>query len=236
MRWNMNDLDEAGANFQRGLEAATEADDRALGAYLVGCLACKPFFRENPVERLRLLDGTTYGFQRSDATPRTQAWLANLEAGGHALSGRRDLYDRAVSQAEELLARADAEEFARRPRIAFFDRPYFAEEQAASLIHLGRPSEARQVLEPLLTGPDPVRERIRLWMLVDLAAIYALEGEGEEAARVGIQALGRAVELRIEPILRCVQGLPDELGGGRQTAAGRELEERLRDAALRLAS
>ena len=57
----------------------------------MGSLACRPFYRENPAERLRLLEGRSYGLATVDATPNTQAWLANLEAGGHAFFSIRGL-------------------------------------------------------------------------------------------------------------------------------------------------
>lgn len=60
---------------------------KAVGAYLVGSAACQPAFKESPSARLRQLDGETFGFKRSDASPATRAWRDTLEAEAHALNG-----------------------------------------------------------------------------------------------------------------------------------------------------
>jgi hypothetical protein len=83
----MEDRRAAAAYFRAGIEAAQEADDRALGAYLVGSSCVQPAYRERPVARLRRLQGQTFGFQTFDANPSTRAWLITLEAEAHALAG-----------------------------------------------------------------------------------------------------------------------------------------------------
>ncbi len=77
----------AAAYFRAGVEAAQEANDRALGAYLVGSSCVQPAYRERPQARLRRLQGQTFGFQTFDANPSTRAWLITLEAEAHALAG-----------------------------------------------------------------------------------------------------------------------------------------------------
>jgi tetratricopeptide (TPR) repeat protein len=223
--WNLDDLDGAGAYFRTGLQAAQEAEDAALGAYLVGSLACRPFYRENPSERLRLLEGRSFGFSGAQASPNTQAWLANLEAGGHAL--RRDLagFEAASDRAAELLSLPDLEEAGRRPRLEFFDRAYFAEEQAACFLRLGQPGRASQVLEAALPHAEG---RIRLWMLVDLASAHADEGQPEQAVGAAEEALAGAWDAGLQPVLHCVRDLLSELRPYRQLPAVQQLAERLR--------
>jgi transcriptional regulator with XRE-family HTH domain len=84
LTWDLEDRKAAGAYFRTGIQAAQEADDRALGAYLVGSSCVQPAYRERPPARLRRLEGHTHGFARADATPSTQAWLVTLEAEAHA--------------------------------------------------------------------------------------------------------------------------------------------------------
>jgi transcriptional regulator with XRE-family HTH domain len=207
LKWNLDDGPGAAAYFRSGLEAAKEARDRPLGAYLVGCMACQPFYRESPDARLRTLTGTTFGFQAKDATPSTAAWLANLEAGAHALNRDGDRYLQAIQRAESLLSQPDADEETRRPRAGFFDLHYFAEEQAASLLRLEQAEEARTVIEQTLARLDSGRTKMRLWLRTDLAAVYALEDQPEEACRVGLETLADAAELGIQPIVRSLRGL-----------------------------
>jgi hypothetical protein len=205
--WNADNGLGAAAYFKSGLEAAREAHDRPLGAFLVGCMACQPFYRESPEQRLRTLTGTTYGFHAKDATPSTAAWLANLEAGAHALMGHGDSYLRAIRRAEALLSQPDADDQMRRPRAGFFDQPYFAEEQAASLLRLEEAKEARTLIEQTLATLAPGRTKMRLWLTTDLAAVYAMEDQPEEACRVGLRALADAAELGIQLIVRSLRGL-----------------------------
>jgi hypothetical protein len=80
LTFDLEDRRAAGAYFRAGIQAAQEADDKALGAYLVGSSCVQPAYRERPYARLRRLEGRTHGFTRGDANPTTQAWLVTLEA------------------------------------------------------------------------------------------------------------------------------------------------------------
>src|SRR5262249_53369932 len=72
LRWILDDQPVAQSYFRVGLEAAREANDRDLGSYLVGCAACRPFYREDPRERLSWLDSSPYGFAAAGAGAPTQ--------------------------------------------------------------------------------------------------------------------------------------------------------------------
>lgn len=229
LRWNLDDLDGASRYFRAGLAAAREGDDDALGAYLVGCIACRPFYREDPNARLRLLEGSSHGYSPADATPATQAWLANLESGGYALLGDFDRYAAAADRAAELLAGPDADEGDRRPRLTTFDPAYFAEEQAACLLRLSRPADAQRVLDG---GLAEATGRIRLWMLVDLACANAAMDAPEPAAAAAEEALLGAWDAGVEPVLHCVRDLLEgELQPYRSLPTIQELEERVRSVA-----
>jgi hypothetical protein len=224
LHWNLDDLDNAANYFRTGLKAATEANDHALGAYLVGSLACRPFYQENPDQRLHLLDGRTFNFTASDATPNTHAWLANLVAGGHALRGDFKRFAIASDTARELLYRADANSDRQRPRLTFFDDAYFAEEQAACFLHLNRPADAQAVLQDALPN---AQGRIRLWMLVDLATAFVRDHRPEQAALTGDEAFIGAWNAGVEPVLRCVHELSADLHPYQQLDAVQQLRERI---------
>jgi hypothetical protein len=191
---------------------------------LVGSLACRPFYRENPANRLSLLEGRTFGFTAVHATPNTQAWLANLEAGGHALSRDVSSFEAASDRALELLSHRDADEDVRRPRLPFFDHAYFAEEQAAGLLRLGQPGKAGEVLEANLST---AQGRIRLWMLVDLASARARDGQPEQAVQAAEEAFTGAWDAGVEPVLHCVRDLLAELSPYRRLPAVQQLTERV---------
>ena len=60
LAFDMEDRRAAAAYFRAGIEAAQEANDRALGAYLVGSSCVQPAYRERPQARLRRLRGQTF--------------------------------------------------------------------------------------------------------------------------------------------------------------------------------
>jgi hypothetical protein len=224
LKWDMGDFGGAGRYFQSAMRAAKEAGDKPLGAYLVGCLACQPFYREDPEVRLRSLREQIDGFAAADASVHTRAWLFTLEAGAHALSGDADRFKRASDQAEALLQHPDAGSPRRRPRATFFDHAYFVEESAAGWLRLGRPDAARAVLQSEL---DDARGRIRLWMLADLAVAHASAGDATEAAVYGSRALTGAQSGGIEPILVSLRGLATDLGRHGHIPAVQEFTEQL---------
>src|SRR5215208_4071444 len=145
----------AAGYFRVGIEAAKEANDRALGAYLVGSSCVQPAYRERPYARLRRLEGRTFGFARSDASPSTRAWLATLEAEAHALAGDTSNCLRVFDEAEAAMSRAGGEDESRRPRFAFFDPNRLTGERGVALARLGQPDAAQDMLAPALASLDP---------------------------------------------------------------------------------
>jgi hypothetical protein len=62
--------------FRTGLEAAREAGDTRLGAYLLGGAACTTSHREHPEQRLATLSYHGFGFNQTDGTPDVRSWLS----------------------------------------------------------------------------------------------------------------------------------------------------------------
>ncbi len=199
LRWNLGDFGGAHGYFRAGIDAAREADDGALGAYLLGSLACEPFYRESPARRLQLLSGA------AAATPHTAAWLFTLEAGAYALQGRLRDFQAAADRAKELLLQDDERQ---RPRAPFFDGVYLAEEEAAGYLRLNMPGTARELLQQVL---DNGQGRMRLWLELDLAYAAAEEGEPERACRHAMRTLSTAQSTAVEPVLENLRRLPEAL-------------------------
>jgi hypothetical protein len=141
-----------------------EADDKALGAYLVGSSCVQPAYRERPYARLRRLEGRTHGFTRTDANPSTRAWLVTSEAEAHALAGDERSTLRALDEADTAMNQAGEEDTSRRPRVAFFNRTYLMGERGVALARLEQPEAAQEVLEDALLSlePEAVKTRPRL--------------------------------------------------------------------------
>jgi hypothetical protein len=224
LRWNVDDQAGAAWYFGIALDAAREGGDRALSAYLAGSAACQPPYREAPRHRLDQLQAVAW----SDATAATRVWLAAKEADAHALLGDADACLRALDRAEGALDEASREQAPPRPRFDSIDGTWLQGERGASLARLGRTAEARQILEAVLDRLDDESERDRLWLGTALASTYVQDGEPEEACRIAGAVLERAAGMGLDPVMRVVEGLYEQLGAlGPRPALG-DLAERLR--------
>jgi transcriptional regulator with XRE-family HTH domain len=230
LRWNLDDAEGASAYFRAGLRAAHEADDRALGAYLAGAVACRLPPRQDPEGSLRLLTGGTMGYVQADASPATRAWLAAKEADAWAHLGHQAGCMRALERAGEIVERLDDDERGR-PRFTVVDRAWLAGERGASLARLGHLEEARTVLQPVLAALGPTSERDRLWLLSALAGAHADSDQPEEACRLAHAALAGAARMHLAPVIQLVRAIRARLERHRLCHAVQELDEHLRAAA-----
>ncbi|HSR25043.1 MAG TPA: helix-turn-helix transcriptional regulator [Candidatus Eisenbacteria bacterium] len=230
LRWNLDDPGGASACFRSGLRAAREAGDRALGAYLVGAIACRLPGHEAPAITLSLLGGRAFGLGQADASPATGAWLAAKEAGAWAQLGREDSCLRALDRAAEIVERLPGagHEDVSRPRFTTIGRTWLAGERGVSLARLGHVEEARAILRPVLASLGPTSERDRLWLLAALAGVHAELGEAEEACLLARSALMGASRMHLSPVVRLVAGLRPRLERHRRSLAVQELDEHLR--------
>jgi tetratricopeptide (TPR) repeat protein len=228
LAWDIEDRPAAAGYFRVGIDAAKEANDRALGAYLVGSSCVQPAYRERPYARLRRLEGRTFGFARSDASPSTRAWLATLEAEAHALAGDTSNCLRAFDEAEATMSRAGGEDEWRRPRVTFFDRNYLAGERGVALARLGQPDAAQEVLAPALASLDPSVVKTRPRLLAALATAHVQQGDVDRACELGAEALGIAAQQEVQPNLQDVRKLRLDLEPWRDSQAVKDLDEQLR--------
>lgn len=227
LAFDMEDRRAATAYFRAGIEAAQEANDRALGAYLVGSSCVQPAYRERPQARLRRLQGQTFGFQTFDANPSTRAWLITLEAEAHALAGNERAAPIALDAADTAMASAAEEDNARRPRAAFFSPARLIGERGVALARLQRPQAAQQVLESALASLDPEVIKTRPRLMAALATAHVRQGNIDEACRLGSEALDLAARQQVAPNLQDVRRLRMELEPWRKTRAVRELDDQL---------
>jgi len=226
LRWDQGAFEEADAYFGAGLVAAREAGDRAIGAYLIGCLADRPFNREKPDRRLEMLAANPMGFcNASDATPVTRAWLYGLEGGAYALLGRRDDFQRVQERAGELLATSYDPDEERRPRVPFYDKVMRAEQLSAGLDRMGDFRGAREVLEDVA---HLGKGRMAMWLDLDAAYAAFHDAEPELGVEYARKALGAASSAGVKPILDYLHGLQPELRIYAQEPSVRGLMDDLR--------
>jgi len=227
LHWNLGDSSRAGAYFHSAVQAAREAEDRALGIALVGSAACQSCGPNEPQTRILKLQGT-HDFGLADATPSNRLWMTAKEADAYALLGRDDECRRALDRAEGILALVEAEGEERRPRYMALNANWLAGEQGASLAKLGRTEEARGLLLSALASLGPGGERDRSWLTLALATTYQKEREPEEAAWMARVAYTRASKINLEPVLALVRELVDDLMTMGDCVAVRELDQEIR--------
>jgi transcriptional regulator with XRE-family HTH domain len=235
LRWNLDDAEGAFRYFRAGLRAAREAEDRALGAYLVGAIACHLPRRADPQHSLDLLTGRPHGFGQADASPATRAWLAAKEADAWAQLGQERACRRALERADELveqIERRGIDDQGCRPRFTVIDRGWLAGERGASLVKLGHVDDAQAILRPVVASLGPTTERDRLWLLTALATAHVELDDPEEACRLARAAALGAARMHLAPVLDLVKGVRRRLERHRRNLAVQELDHELRALAL----
>lgn len=225
--WDTTDRAPAADYFRTGLEAAREAGDSALGAYLMGSAACQPSHSEDPERRLRLLAGPSFGFHASDASPETGAWLATLEAEAHVLGSNESAVFRALDDADTAIASPRRAAIEPRPRVSFFDSARLRGERGLCLARLGRASEAQTLLAPALADLSPANLKTRPRLLTALAMAHVQREDIDEACRLGSEALSLARSQAVETNLQDVRALRWRLERWADSPAVRHFDEQL---------
>jgi transcriptional regulator with XRE-family HTH domain len=217
---------QARAYVRTALEAAREAGDSALGAYLMGTMSVVDHPKDEAAQRLRYLSARPFGFDPSDATPTTQAWLEGLQAEAHSMLGHEADALRSLEAAVTEWARPADDRLAR-PRVAFFDAPRLAGEQGICLARLGHAGQAQGVLTAALADLDRHQQKSRGRLLIALASTQLQQGDVDEACRLAETALDEAVGLGVQPNVQDVVSLRRQLEPWRDRRGVRDLDERL---------
>lgn len=215
LSWQADDAEEASTWFQSGIDAASEADDRPLGAYLVGCLATQPRYRETP--RLRLERLTSQGrFQQTWAAPPTRAWLTTMEGEAHALMGEDGAALEAMDRARQIVVAEGVTSGGSRPPVtssfgAFFNADYLTAEEAVVRASLGHHAEVVAILEPLLGSVEPDRRKNWFWLYPALASSHIELGNVESACRLALETVRGATTMQVATNLPLVRRVRREL-------------------------
>nr|WP_313896307.1 hypothetical protein [Streptomyces sp. YIM 98790] len=199
--------------FVLALHAAKEAEERALGAYILAQMSRQMIHLGRAEDALELIHLAQYGGQ-DEATPRTLSMLFAMEARAHASLGQGTRCHRAVRMAEETfgdITRDDGDP----DWIRFFSLAELHAENAHSYRDLayvaGRSpahvSRARPHMEQAveLFGEQCAREehgphRSYALNLIGLATVHLLENEPEACAERAGQAIVLAKTLRSERV------------------------------------
>jgi transcriptional regulator with XRE-family HTH domain len=230
LTWDLDTPTTAVAYFRAGLDAADDAGDSAIGAYLIGGLCVQPSYREQPENRLRNLDGSTLGYAQADASPATRSWMACLEAEAHVMAGDERAALTALDRAETILEHASGDDpIQRRPRVSFFDHARLLGERGVAMARLGRAEPAQAILTDAMVSLDPTMTKIRPRLLAELASSAIQRGDLDTACRHVNDALIMAADLQAQPNLQDVYRIRRDLNPWADTTPVRDLDRQLAD-------
>jgi transcriptional regulator with XRE-family HTH domain len=188
--------------FRAAGEAAAEAEDPLLGAWVVASESMIPTYNGDPWEVLAL----TQRGQRlaAGASSTVVAKLAALEAKAHASLGNDGAAHDALAHANQAMATAPAGEV--RPGVFGFTPAKYFFYEGTCHVRLGQPDAALAASQRALALYEPTRAFMEPTIArVDMAMAFAKKGDLEQACQLGRQIGAIPVELRTGPIMARVQ-------------------------------
>ena len=229
---NLGDHRLARSFFRTGRLAADETGDRALRAWVTAREALVPLYYGDPRETLNLAKKSR---DLAGQTPcAAQAMAPVVEARALAMmagTGKKDVVD----QAKRALARArmafSQMSEAQREDLAFgYTERQLYFHQGDALVRLGQPLEADIILEQALAKYHAHEWLDPALIRFDRAKCKLLEGEVEEALRIGLETLSSLEEgYRTDIIMRRAHELlkSAEAAAGGETPTSRLFREAL---------
>jgi tetratricopeptide (TPR) repeat protein len=200
--FNLRNEQQARWAFRAAGEAAAEAEDDLLGAWVAASECMIPTYNDDPWEVLAL----TQRGQRlaAGASSVVVAKLAALEAKAHASLGNDGAARAALVSANRAMAKASAEEL----QLGVFGFPpakYFFYEGTCH-VRLGQPDAALVASEQALALYQPTKAFNEPTIArLDMAMAYANKGDLDHACQLTSQAAAIPVDLRTGPIMARVQ-------------------------------
>ncbi|MGQ0776123.1 MAG: hypothetical protein ACT4NY_17145 [Pseudonocardiales bacterium] len=197
------------------LRAAHNAGDKALGAHVLGAMACHAAIREQAADAISLGTAAVELAHRSPVT--VQALVTSRLAYGYALVGDAERFHAAHGRACELVEHPTGHQ----PRWAYYVSPEFVDTNGGfyqvslgmagsrdSRRHLGN---AVTLLTPSATAPDYWSPRDAILTGTALATAYLGRGDLEQACEVGRTALERLPHVNSPRCLTDLRRLADDL-------------------------
>jgi transcriptional regulator with XRE-family HTH domain len=209
----------------QALRLAAGAGDRALGAEILAAMSHQAAFLRASGDAVDLAKAA--GRTAAEAgIAAIQAESAVLEAQGHAVGGNEKACASALTTAEAIFDKADRTS---EPQwIGYFDESYLAAKFGHCFTALGRGDIAQRFATRSLDMDGQQYARGRQFNLVLLAVAHAQNGEPEEAARIGFDAVEAAERLYSSRARDYLNDLADRLSKHVGLPAVRDFTERAR--------
>src|SRR6266508_2579605 len=200
--FNLRNEQQARWAFRAAGEAATEADDDLLGAWVAASECMIPTYDGDPWEVLAL---TQRGQRLAAGTGSAAvAKLAALEAKAHASLGSHGAARDALASANRAMTRATAEEL--QPGVFGFTPAKYFFYAGTCHVRLGQPDTALAASEQALALYQPTKAFMEPTIArIDMAMAYANKGDLDQACQLTRQATAIPTDLRTGPIIARVQ-------------------------------
>jgi len=180
---DMCDRGTARGYYRLAVGAARRAGHDLLAGYMTGSLAAFEIDNGDPVTGLRLADQARQQFgDRPHPTPR--AWLAALQALGHAASGDGKAADAALGRAEAAIDAPGAADAPPWPWLFPFDYSKLAGYRALACVRLGRAAHALAAFAQSLHAVQPAPKQRAVIMLEVATAARQQAANARDAARI----------------------------------------------------
>jgi hypothetical protein len=188
----MCDRGTARSYYRLAVGAARRAGHDLLAGYMVGSLAAFEIDNGDPVTGLQLAGRAQEQFGgQSHPTPR--AWLAALQALGHAASGDGKAADAALGRAEAAIDAPGAQDAPQWPWLSPFDHGKLAGYRALACVRLGQAEQALAAFAQSLNSVQPAPKQRAVIMLEVATAARQQAATMRDTGRVD-EAFGLAGE------------------------------------------
>ncbi|MGQ0777576.1 MAG: hypothetical protein ACT4NY_24730 [Pseudonocardiales bacterium] len=227
--WVCYDTDQHGLAqryYIAGLRAAHAADDRLLGAHILGSMACQAAHQGRPGEAVTIIDTAVAG-TRGRQTPRLLAELHIRKAHGFAVLNDASACNAAISQARTQVERAgnDGEQ----PYLYWVTPADITACAGECLLRLGQADQAAACLEEGIALFDTPFDRDRQYFKTHVAIALAHPGRQrdiEAAAGKGMEAIHLAESLSSARSVDLIRDLARQLKPHHKILVVREFLER----------
>ena len=177
------DLSAARAHYDLALQAARDAEDWDLAAYVLGSLAFHAVSAQRPADG-RAIMNASWDLASRRATPRTRAWVAALASELHARNGD-ELASRRLL-AESYAAIHDCGSEPSWNGVGWFDETRLVAYEGGNLLLMGQYAEAEEHLRRSLERLEPTRFKHRCTLSADLA-LALLHSLGDRGVMRAVQ-------------------------------------------------
>lgn len=193
MAWDSGQGETAQAYYIMALRSAKESGDWQFGANVLAAMARQLLYLGRDNDALELLRLAQDG-AGSRLSPVVASMLTTREAWAHARQGRLAAFRRATSRAEDLLRDAHGDDGPEPYWIEYFDESELAGVTGGRLLEIAQTqprlaAEAAEYMERAISLRRPGIFRSSALDFIGLAEARLIQGEPEEAARVGHDAI-----------------------------------------------